>query len=44
MHFANCARLVAVLFTTLIENLRHRTSAETVIVLKFLAKMSLVFW
>jgi len=33
MHFANCAALVAVLFTTLTENLRHCSSAEAGIVL-----------
>jgi len=35
--------LAAVLFTTLIENLRLCYSAETGVVLKFWAKMSLVF-
>jgi len=33
MPFANCAALAAVLFTTLIENLRLCPSAETEIVL-----------
>jgi len=33
MQFANCAALVAVLFTTLIENLRLCSSAEAGIVL-----------
>jgi len=33
IHFANCAALAVVLFTTLIENLRLCSSAETGIVL-----------
>jgi len=33
MHFANCAALAAVLFTTLIENLRLYSSAEAGIML-----------
>jgi len=33
MHFARCASLAAVLFTTLIENLRICSSAEAGIVL-----------
>jgi len=33
MHFANCAALAAVLFTTLIKNLRLSSSAEAGIVL-----------
>jgi len=35
MHFAHCAALAAVLFITLIENLRLCSSAEAGIVLKF---------
>jgi len=31
-HFANCAALAAVLFTTLTENFRHCSSAEAEIV------------
>jgi len=41
-HFADGAALSAVLFTTLIQNLRLCSSAEAGIVLKFWAKMSLV--
>jgi len=33
MHFADCVALAAVLFTSLIENLRFCSSAETEIVL-----------
>jgi len=33
MYFANCAALAAALFTTLIKNLRLRSSAEAGIVL-----------
>jgi len=33
MHFANCTAVAAVLFTTLIENLRFYSSAEAEIVL-----------
>jgi len=36
MHFANCAALAAVLFTTLIENSRLYSSAEAGIILNFL--------
>jgi len=43
MHFAHYAALVAILFTTLIENLRFCSSAKTGIILKFWAKTSLVF-
>jgi len=35
MHFANCVALAIVLFTTLTENLRLCSTAETGIVLKF---------
>jgi len=38
MHFANCAILATVLFTTLTENLRLCSSAKAGIVLKFRAK------
>jgi len=41
MHFANCAALAAVLFTTLIKSLRLSTAE---IFLKFWEKMSLVFF
>jgi len=47
MHFANCAALAAVLFTSLIENLRLCSSAEAGIVLNlflnFEQKMNLVY-
>jgi len=33
MHFANCAALAAVLFTTLTQNLRPYSSAEAGVVL-----------
>jgi len=36
MHFADCAALAAVLFNTLIENLRLCSSAEAGIVVKLL--------
>jgi len=35
MHYANCAALTTVLFTTLIENLKLCSCAEAGIVLKF---------
>jgi len=47
MHFADCAALAAILFTTLTQNLGLCSSAEAGIVLnlflKFEQKMSLVF-
>jgi len=43
MHFVNCTALAAVLFNTLIEKLRLYSFAEAGIVLKFRAKMSLMF-
>jgi len=40
MHSANCAALAAVLFTTLIENLRLYSSAEAEIVLNLFLNLS----
>jgi len=43
IHFTNCAALAAVLLITLIKNFRLCSSAEAGIVLKFWAKMILLF-